>query len=170
MILIIYCNGLEYLDIYQKNARKLKSWMACDQWRDWTAWVWQYESDEGTHDMFMDINEEIRFRVVDEVFTDTTPVGPEDGLEAGKVDESEAKKSPYSLVVSFPHGNKAQLDFWKSVHLYYEIVVGWGRWRKARELHHMYVKAELALHTFLIELGRLCIWSSWGVGVGEGWN
>lgn len=61
--------------------------------------MWQYEAEEGTHDMFMDINEEIRFRVVDEVFTDTTPVGPEDGLEAG-ADENETKKSPYSLVVS----------------------------------------------------------------------
>ncbi|XP_009862385.2 DNA-directed RNA polymerase III subunit RPC8-like [Ciona intestinalis] len=38
------------------------------------VWVWEYETDEGTHDLFMDVNEPIRFRVVDETFTDTTPM------------------------------------------------------------------------------------------------
>ncbi|XP_041473566.1 LOW QUALITY PROTEIN: DNA-directed RNA polymerase III subunit RPC8-like [Lytechinus variegatus] len=77
-------------------------------------WVWQYESEEGTHDMFMDINEEIRFRVVDEVFTDTTPVGPEDGLEAG-ADESDAKKSPYSLVGSISEPGLGLLAWWSNM-------------------------------------------------------
>lgn len=36
-------------------------------------WVWQYEAEDGTHDMFMDIEEEVRFRVVEEVFVDTLP-------------------------------------------------------------------------------------------------
>ncbi|XP_016114182.1 DNA-directed RNA polymerase III subunit RPC8 [Sinocyclocheilus grahami] len=39
-------------------------------------WVWEYETDEGAHDLFMDRGEEIRFRVVDEVFIDTSPTGP----------------------------------------------------------------------------------------------
>lgn len=50
--------------------------------------------------MFMDINEEIRFRVVDETFVDLTPTGPEvlkkDQLS---VEEQEIKKSPYSITV-----------------------------------------------------------------------
>ena len=29
--------------------------------------------DDGTHDMFMDLDEEIRFRVVEEIFIDTSP-------------------------------------------------------------------------------------------------
>ena len=49
----------------------------------------------------MDVNEAIRFRVVDKVFVDTTPVGPEEGIEPGsEITEKEVKKSPYSLVVS----------------------------------------------------------------------
>ena len=65
------------------------------------VWVWQYQTEEGTHDLFMDVNESIRFRVVDKVFVDTTPVGPEEGVEPGsEVTEQEVKKSPYSLVVS----------------------------------------------------------------------
>lgn len=66
------------------------------------VWVWQYESEDGTHDLFMDINEEIRFKVVDEIFVDTTPVGPEDLAEPVQdpLQENQPKKSPYSLVVS----------------------------------------------------------------------
>ena len=40
-------------------------------------WVWQYAVDDESHDLFMDIGEEIRFRVSDESFTDTSPTGPE---------------------------------------------------------------------------------------------
>ena len=36
-------------------------------------WVWQYEADDGIHDMFMDTEEEVRFRVVQENFVDTLP-------------------------------------------------------------------------------------------------
>jgi DNA-directed RNA polymerase III subunit RPC8 len=38
--------------------------------------VWQYDTGESTHDLFIDIGEEIRFRVKDETFHDTTPNGP----------------------------------------------------------------------------------------------
>lgn len=44
-------------------------------------WVWQYAGDdEESHDLFMDIGEEIRFRVIEESFTDTSPTGPEGWL------------------------------------------------------------------------------------------
>ena len=50
----------------------------------------------------MDTSEEVRFRVVDETFVDTTPVGPEDviqpGAETGN-EQAKSKKSPYSLTV-----------------------------------------------------------------------
>ena len=60
--------------------------------------MWEYETDEGTHDLFMDINEEIRFRVIDESFTDLTPTGPDKVTQ----DQPGAKeeKSPYSITVS----------------------------------------------------------------------
>lgn len=50
--------------------------------------------------MFMDINEEIRFRVVDETFVDLTPTGPEvHQKDQLSVEEQEIKKSPYSISV-----------------------------------------------------------------------
>ena len=36
-------------------------------------WVWEYEADDGKHDLYMDIDEEIRFRVIKETFVDTSP-------------------------------------------------------------------------------------------------
>lgn len=38
--------------------------------------MWEYETEEGAHDLYMDTGEEIRFRVVDESFVDTSPRGP----------------------------------------------------------------------------------------------
>ena len=48
----------------------------------------------------MDINEEIRFRVVDEVFTDLSPAGPEMSGEKKSTDDTENKRSPYTITVS----------------------------------------------------------------------
>ncbi len=35
--------------------------------------MWEYKTEEETHDMYMDVGEDIRFRVVEEVFVDTLP-------------------------------------------------------------------------------------------------
>ena len=35
--------------------------------------MWEYEAEDGKHDMYMDIDEEIRFRVIKETFVDTSP-------------------------------------------------------------------------------------------------
>lgn len=40
-------------------------------------WVWEYQVEGEKHDMFMDIDEEIRFRVVKEIFVDTSPTSCE---------------------------------------------------------------------------------------------
>ncbi|CAN8007996.1 unnamed protein product, partial [Ixodes pacificus] len=61
-------------------------------------WVWEYESDDKKHDMFMDLGEQIRFRVVAETFVDTSPVGPE--MAEMSENESKEKRIPYSLTVS----------------------------------------------------------------------
>lgn len=64
-------------------------------------WVWEYGTEEGTHDLFMDIGEEIRFRVLDETFTDITPAGPEKGSQDIQANqEVELKKPPYVITVS----------------------------------------------------------------------
>jgi hypothetical protein len=41
-----------------------------------------------------------RFRVVDNTFVDTTPVGPENVSKDSDVTEHEVKKSPYTITVS----------------------------------------------------------------------
>lgn len=75
------------------------------------VWVWEYETDEGAHDLYMDQGEEIRFRVTDEVFVDTSPTGPsaaekEAPAQPGqattsvpKEENKEKKEAPYTLIV-----------------------------------------------------------------------
>uniref|UniRef100_A0A3P9NL56 RNA polymerase III subunit Rpc25 domain-containing protein n=1 Tax=Poecilia reticulata TaxID=8081 RepID=A0A3P9NL56_POERE len=74
------------------------------------VWVWEYETDEGAHDLYMDQGEEIRFRVADEVFVDTSPTGPATAKPdtpaqpgqstAPPAEESgDKKEAPYTLVV-----------------------------------------------------------------------
>lgn len=77
-------------------------------------WVWEYETEEGTHDLFMDINEDIRFRVIDEEFADLTPEGPApptkpDGDPALL---TETKKSPYLISASISESGLGLLSWW----------------------------------------------------------
>jgi len=77
-------------------------------------WVWEYQTEEGTHDLFMDINEEIRFRVIDEEFEDLTPEGPAppkvDG--EGAVVTVETRKSPYTISASVSESGLGLLSWW----------------------------------------------------------
>lgn len=65
------------------------------------VWVWEYETEEGAHDLYMDIGEEIRFRVVDETFVDTSPTGPSsaEASTSNATEEVQKKEAPYTLVV-----------------------------------------------------------------------
>ncbi|XP_074648412.1 DNA-directed RNA polymerase III subunit RPC8-like isoform X2 [Tubulanus polymorphus] len=76
-------------------------------------WVWEYETEDGKHDLFMDVGEELRFRVVDEMFVDITPTGPEGSTEAESYD-SEMKKPPYSIVGSISDPGLGLLSWWNS--------------------------------------------------------
>ena len=64
----------------------------------------------------MDIGEEIRFRVVDETFIDTTPSGgPDTGPETPEVKtEPEIKKSPYTLTGSVSEPGLGLLSWWSN--------------------------------------------------------
>lgn len=68
------------------------------------VWVWEYETEEGAHDLYMDTGEEIRFRVVDESFVDTSPSGPSSAEAASSSEELPKKEAPYTLVVRCPDG------------------------------------------------------------------
>ncbi|KAK7502295.1 hypothetical protein BaRGS_00006248, partial [Batillaria attramentaria] len=64
-------------------------------------WAWEYDTEEGKHDLYLDIGEEIRFRVMEEKFVDTTPTGPEGLSKDAATDvDPESKKSPYTILVS----------------------------------------------------------------------
>uniref|UniRef100_A0A8C1YSZ9 DNA-directed RNA polymerase subunit n=1 Tax=Cyprinus carpio TaxID=7962 RepID=A0A8C1YSZ9_CYPCA len=88
------------------------------------VWMWEYETDEGAHDLYMDQGEEIRFRVVDEVFIDTSPTGPsaeKEGLStaptappAGAEDSAQQKEAPYTLIGSVSEPGLGLLSWWNS--------------------------------------------------------
>lgn len=79
-------------------------------------WAWEYEVEDSKHDLFMDIGEEIRFRVVDQTFIDTTPTGP-DGSKLDQSQDSsdpEAKKSPFTITGSITEPGLGLLSWWSS--------------------------------------------------------
>ncbi|XP_072530648.1 DNA-directed RNA polymerase III subunit RPC8 isoform X1 [Salminus brasiliensis] len=93
------------------------------------VWVWEYETDEGAHDLYMDQGEEIRFRVVDELFLDTSPTGPSTDPEApansknpgaapapaaATDDGAQKKESPYTLMASISEPGLGLLSWWSS--------------------------------------------------------
>ncbi|ELU15722.1 hypothetical protein CAPTEDRAFT_156703 [Capitella teleta] len=81
-------------------------------------WVWKYDTGEGSHDLFMDIGEEVRFRVVDETFVDTSPTGPESsssGVDGAETQEVTAeKKSPFTLIGAVSEPGLGLLTWWNN--------------------------------------------------------
>uniref|UniRef100_A0A3P8V8K9 DNA-directed RNA polymerase subunit n=1 Tax=Cynoglossus semilaevis TaxID=244447 RepID=A0A3P8V8K9_CYNSE len=89
------------------------------------VWLWEYETDEGAHDLYMDQGEEIRFRVTDEVFIDTSPSGPatastDAAAQPGQstqpsAEESvEKKEAPYTLIGTICEPGLGLLSWWNS--------------------------------------------------------
>ncbi|GAB1299634.1 DNA-directed RNA polymerase III subunit RPC8 [Apodemus speciosus] len=78
------------------------------------VWVWEYETEEGAHDLYMDTGEEIRFRVVDESFVDTSPSGPSSAEAASSSEELPKKEAPYTLVGSISEPGLGLLSWWTS--------------------------------------------------------
>nr|DBA18271.1 TPA: hypothetical protein GDO54_016541 [Pyxicephalus adspersus] len=78
------------------------------------VWVWEYETEEGAHDLYMDIGEDIRFRVVDETFIDTSPTGPSTADASSSTDtvETQRKEAPYTLVGSISEPGLGLLSWW----------------------------------------------------------
>lgn len=78
------------------------------------VWVWEYETEEGAHDLYMDVGEEIRFRVVDETFVDTSPTGPSsaEASTSSATEEVQKKEAPYTLVVTTRRIRTALWTLW----------------------------------------------------------
>lgn len=65
------------------------------------AWVWEYPLEEGgTHDLYMDIGEPIKFRVSGDVFEESSPIGPPSNDKPSTSSQSDIK-TPYRIVVIF---------------------------------------------------------------------
>ncbi|XP_077590068.1 DNA-directed RNA polymerase III subunit RPC8 [Stigmatopora nigra] len=92
------------------------------------VWLWEYETDEGAHDLYMDQGEEIRFRVSDELFLDTSPTGPkidetppaQPGQSAAAAaaapaqDTNEKKFAPYTLIGTISEPGLGLLSWWNN--------------------------------------------------------
>lgn len=73
----------------------------CQEFHSKQVWVWEYATEDDTHELFMDINEDIRFKVVEETFFDTTPSSaPSSEPRAESSNEETKTKIPYSIKVS----------------------------------------------------------------------
>jgi DNA-directed RNA polymerase III subunit RPC8 len=71
------------------------------------AWVWEYQIEDAgdgvtKHDLFMDVGETIKFRVIDEEFTESEPTGPptesEGRNQAQQSQNDKNTKPPYKIV------------------------------------------------------------------------
>lgn len=75
------------------------------------AWVWEYPTEDGHHDLYMDIGEPIKFRVSGELFEESSPVGPPSADSQTKLNTTvtggtsttivESNKTPYKIIVIF---------------------------------------------------------------------
>lgn len=77
------------------------------------VWVWEYEVEGGDkHDLFMDEHEIIRFRVFNEIFSETSPTGP---LAARDAEKTETKNtSPYTLMGAIDEPGLGCLTWWEN--------------------------------------------------------
>ncbi|KAF9406335.1 DNA-directed RNA polymerase III subunit rpc25 [Podila epigama] len=77
---------------------------------DEQVWVWMYDENE----MFMDLEEDIRFRVESEQFFDTSPsVRPKkEGVDTPDLSANSAKQAPYSLTCSIQGDGLGLLSWW----------------------------------------------------------
>ena len=83
--------------------------------KDEQLWVWEYQVDDSIHDMYMDVDEDIRFRIIDDTFVDvipkseppsTAPRTPNPSLhqphsmEEEKESKDQQHLAPFSITVS----------------------------------------------------------------------
>ncbi|XP_033751806.1 DNA-directed RNA polymerase III subunit RPC8-like [Pecten maximus] len=76
-------------------------------------WAWEYQMEEEKHDLYMDIGEEVRFRVSDEIFVDTTPSSPENAA-GEEIADTEVKKAPYTIVGTISEPGLGLLSWWNT--------------------------------------------------------
>ncbi len=88
--------------------------------------MWEYPTDDGPHDFYMDPGKEVRFRVTSDVFVDTSPTGPADaavgtgddlvggGGRGGQDQQDAEKKIPYLIYGSVNEPGLGLLEWWQN--------------------------------------------------------
>ncbi len=82
-------------------------------------WVWEYPTEDGPHDFYMDPGKEIRFRVTSDAFVDTSPTGPSDAAgEESQADphrgQQEERRVPYLIRGSVNEPGLGLLEWWQN--------------------------------------------------------
>uniref|UniRef100_A0A915KEP7 DNA-directed RNA polymerase III subunit RPC8 n=1 Tax=Romanomermis culicivorax TaxID=13658 RepID=A0A915KEP7_ROMCU len=83
-------------------------------------WVWDYQTDDGTAELFMEPGSEVRFKVVEEKFSETRPIdgsAPPDVAQPvleDVVDDNSYKKIPYQIIGSMSEAGLGCLQWWNS--------------------------------------------------------
>lgn len=67
------------------------------------AWVWEYPVEDGEqdkHDLFMDVGEPIKFRVIGEEFVESEPTGPPDteSTTPNQTPDQNSRPPPYRII------------------------------------------------------------------------
>ncbi|XP_058465160.1 DNA-directed RNA polymerase III subunit RPC8 [Malaya genurostris] len=78
------------------------------------AWVWEYPLEDGKkHDLYMDIGENIKFRVSGEVFEESSPIGPPDQeTPSTSTTTTDTNKTPYRIVAAINESGLGLLSWW----------------------------------------------------------
>ncbi|XP_042859042.1 DNA-directed RNA polymerase III subunit RPC8-like [Penaeus japonicus] len=76
------------------------------------TWVWDYQTDDETHHLFMDIGEKVRFKVIAEQFTDTTPSAPGMTEGDGAVTDRKEGKIPYIVFGAINDQGLGLVSWW----------------------------------------------------------
>ena len=85
------------------------------------VWFWEYDNCGEKSNLFMDIGETVRFKVKEEVFTDTSPPGPTSTNQdiyqpSGSVDKPATERQrriPYLIKGSFEESGLGLVSWWK---------------------------------------------------------
>lgn len=77
------------------------------------VWVWEFDNDGDKHDLFMDPGDKLKFRVISEQFTETSPISCPDIDGAPSTSEVDAPKIPYSLTASINEPGLGILSWWQ---------------------------------------------------------
>lgn len=78
------------------------------------CWVWEYPLDGGKskHDLFMDVGETIKFRVIDDEFVESEPTGPPESEASSATPNDVNFKPPYKIIGAINESGLGLLTWW----------------------------------------------------------